>query len=502
MEPELAKILDECIDRINDTTSIEVCLAYHPKIRKELEPLLYTSKAISDTARIQPSEEFRKTAKGRLMTRIIEEGIHEKGTGWKSSMFPFLNAFTEAFNSFWRSIDGAKRVTIPAVLTLIMIFISVLGVANAIPATSSMNAGCTLTVLNGTVDVLTPEFKVSQQGIDGMTLDVGTRVITAQDSKALLTFFDGSTLIIESGTDIEIQELEATAEQPVTIVLNQLIGKTWSRVVKMTDIGSHYEIKTPSAVAVVRGTYFSTEVDEQGETEVHTREGLVSVFAHGDEVLVSPGRLTTVTLGAPPSKPAFAMPEDDDQQGQGDVDLLVMNNNGQGNAYAYGLDKDNSGNAYAYGLDKDNSGNAYAYGLDKDNSGNAYANGLDKDNSGNAYAYGLDKGISGNAYAYGLDKDNSGNAYANGLDKDKDKNGKVKGRHNTDVLPDYLQSLNAPEPVNDEPVNDEPANDEPANDEPANDEPANDEPVNGDPVDLPDQVDLPDHVVLPVLPVK
>ena len=457
MEPELAKILDDCIDKINDTTSIEVCLAYHPQIRKELEPLLYTSKAISGTEVIQPTEEFRKTAKGRLMARIAEDGIQEKGTGWKSRMFPFLGTFTEACDGFWRIFDSVKRGAIPFALTLVLIFISVLSVANMVPSTSSMNAGCTLTVLNGAVDVLAPEVAASQPGIDGMTLGVGTRVITSQDSKALLTFFDGSTLVIEPGTDIEIQELTVTDEQSISIVLKQWMGKTWSRVVKMTDAGSHYEIQTPSAVAVVRGTYFSTEVDEEGETEVNTREGLVSVFAQGDEVLVSPGRQTTVLLGSPPCRPVFIAPGTDDSEDQDGADYLVMNNNGQGNAY--GLDKPNNGQGNAYGQDKVINGITNIYSWENQYNGNAY--GLDEDK----------------------DKDK---------DKDKDNNGKAKGKNkdsdDTGIPPGNVQPLDDTEPVED-PAPDKDGDQDTDNDEPVDEEPDedndqdmdNDESVDEDP---------------------
>jgi hypothetical protein len=454
MESELAKILDDCIDKINDASSIEVCLAYHPEMRKDLEPLLYTTKAISEVDRVKPSEEFRKSAKGRLMARISEEGIgiHEQDTGWQSRLAPYLNILTVISDGFCRALDNVKRGAIPVVLSVVTILISVLSVANIVPGTASMNAGCTLTVLNGVVEILGPESTIVHRGIDGTTLDVGTRVITSENSRALLTFFDGSTLFVEPGTDIEIEELAVSTEQSISIVLKQWMGKTWSRVVKMTDSGSHYEIQTPSAVAVVRGTFFSTEVDDVGETQVHTREGLVSVFALGDEVLVSPGRQTTVLLGAPPCRPVFVAPGDDDSQDG--ADFLVMNNNGNAN----GLDKDNNGNAY--GLNKDsnsisntsileNQYNGNAYGLNKDENGNA--SGLDKDNNGNAG--GLDKDNNGNAG--GLNQDNNGNdKNNNGNDKDKDNNGKAKGKDknsdDTGIPPGVVQPLGDPDPDVDE----------------------------------------------------
>ena len=71
-----------------------------------------------------------------------------------------------------------------------------------------------------------------------MTLYAGTRVKTSPDSTALLTFFDGSTLTLEPGAELEIQQLQSDDDKAVTIVLKQWMGRTWSQVVKMVDKGS------------------------------------------------------------------------------------------------------------------------------------------------------------------------------------------------------------------------------------------------------------------------
>ena len=137
-----------------------------------------------------------------------------------------------------------------------------------------------------------------------MTLQAGSRVRTASDSQALLTFFNGTSVNLEPGTDLVVEQVERGGEnQPTVIVVRQWLGKTWSRVTKLADPGSHYEIQTPSAIAVVRGTMFSTEVDETGATRVQTTEGLVSVSAQGEEVYVPAGQQTSVEPGASPSEP-------------------------------------------------------------------------------------------------------------------------------------------------------------------------------------------------------
>jgi hypothetical protein len=132
----------------------------------------------------------------------------------------------------------------------------------------------------------------------------GSRVRTAPDSQALLTFFNGTTIKLEPGTDLVVKQVEGGAEnQPTAIILKQWLGKTWSRVTKLADPGSSYEIQTPSGIAFVRGTFFTTDVDETGAMRVQTFEGLVGVSAQGEEVYLPAGQQATVQPGQPPSKP-------------------------------------------------------------------------------------------------------------------------------------------------------------------------------------------------------
>ena len=163
---------------------------------------------------------------------------------------------------------------------------------------------CTVSVLSGSVEIQNSGADSWQTGEDGMTLSVGDRIKTAADSHAILTFFEGSTTKLDAGTEVEIKRLEIAEGQPTVIVMKLWLGRTWSRVVKMADPDSQYEIETPSAVAIVRGTLFFTEVSETGATQVATTEGLVSVVAQGEEVLLPPTQQTKVNSGHAPFQPA------------------------------------------------------------------------------------------------------------------------------------------------------------------------------------------------------
>jgi hypothetical protein len=168
---------------------------------------------------------------------------------------------------------------------------------------SALAAQCTFSVFSGSAEVQVPGSDQWQEATDGMVLAVGARVRTSPDSHAMLTFFEGSSLKLEPGTDVEINRVDGEVRGPTDIVLTQWVGKTWNRVVKKLDARTHYEIQTPSAHALVRGTLFEVEVDEALATSVRTIEGLVSVIAEDEEVFLPAGQETSVDKGAPPSEP-------------------------------------------------------------------------------------------------------------------------------------------------------------------------------------------------------
>lgn len=139
-------------------------------------------------------------------------------------------------------------------------------------------------------------------GVPGMTLDVEDKIKTEAGGHATITFFEGSTIELDGSTEITLSELGqgGTASH---ICIAQALGKTVSRVKKLVDPASSYEVETPSAVAAVRGTTLGVSVDEEGTTVVSNIQGEVSVTAGGEEVILQEGTHTTVELGGTPGEP-------------------------------------------------------------------------------------------------------------------------------------------------------------------------------------------------------
>ncbi|MDP2932464.1 MAG: FecR domain-containing protein, partial [Chloroflexota bacterium] len=304
---ELAAVLDECIERVHNGESIHVCLADYPEFRAQIEPLLNMALLVSDVPEVSPSEEFRRDAKARLMMRIrqsqIETGRPRRGMSW-------LSELALAWQGLRQRLARTSTVAVPVALSMLLalgVSLPVLGVLKVLPP-PALAAQCTLSVLGGSIEVQYPGSTSRQPGVDGMTLLAGTRIKTSADSYAVLTFFEGSTIKLEPNTDLEIRRLEYSSQPSTTIILKQWVGRTWSRVVQLVDPGSRYEIETPSATAVVRGTLFATEVDNAGLTRVATTEGVVGVVAQGEEVRLPASQETLVASGSAPSPPA-AVPE-------------------------------------------------------------------------------------------------------------------------------------------------------------------------------------------------
>lgn len=290
MERKLSKVLDNCLSRLREGGTIESCLAEYPALRTDLEPLLCTAVSVSAVPRAAASQVFRKESKIRLVYRVRQLSASNR----------------ERRPAFSFSGLTLRRVAVPLALVVFLALGAILFLSGApifSPQPATLGSQCTLSIMGGSVSIQSPEADGWQVGSNGMTLKAGTIVKTGEDSQVVLTFLEGTTIELEPGTSLQIQELRYGDDQSTVVVLRQWAGRTWSRVTRMTDGDSLYEIRTPSAHAVVRGTLFFTEVDESGATTVQTLEGLVSVMAKGVEVDVGAGYWTRVEAGMQPGVP-------------------------------------------------------------------------------------------------------------------------------------------------------------------------------------------------------
>lgn len=147
----------------------------------------------------------------------------------------------------------------------------------------------------------------------GMKVMPGDTVLAGKDARAKIVMKDKNVLNISPESKILIEKYVANeATNDKNVVLNVLYGKVRSTVNQKYDGEKNkFHVKTPSAVAGVRGTDFiSSYKPDVKKAEFITFEGRVEVGKLDgagqivNSVLVDPGQMTSTIAGAPPAPPS------------------------------------------------------------------------------------------------------------------------------------------------------------------------------------------------------
>jgi FecR protein len=166
-----------------------------------------------------------------------------------------------------------------------------------------------LSIVGGNVEIQQPGTSSWTDGKEGITLETGDKVKTDPGATATITFFDGSTIELNSSTEISLDELlSKSSTSPKTIKIGQTIGETSSSVVKLVDPASRYEVDTQAGVAAVGGSKMVVTVATDGTTGVYNLEGIISFTAQGQEAMIPVGSVSSATPGQVPSTPEPGTP--------------------------------------------------------------------------------------------------------------------------------------------------------------------------------------------------
>ncbi|HKC91521.1 MAG TPA: FecR family protein, partial [Candidatus Limnocylindria bacterium] len=147
--------------------------------------------------------------------------------------------------------------------------------------------------------------------LDGEIYATGDLVRANLDGRAVLTFFDGSSLSVDPGSQVKVVALNRVSTDGIQVTIEQSLGRSWQSVQKLKTPDSRYEVRTPSTSAVVRGTAFLTLVQQLAtggtQTTYQVDEGTLQVTATaGGSVTVPAGTQVTIAEGA--LAPATATP--------------------------------------------------------------------------------------------------------------------------------------------------------------------------------------------------
>src|SRR4030088_3070550 len=170
----------------------------------------------------------------------------------------------------------------------------------------------TLAVLNTAIDAQKGSNDFAP-ALDGDILASGDFVRSTKDGRAVLTFFDGSTLSVDPASLVKVITLNRLPSGGLQPLVERTAGRAWAAVSKLKTPDSKFEIRTPTSIAAVRGTSFETQVTQNadGTSSVTYKvdEGEVLVTANaGGSVSVAAGQQVTINTTQPAPAQATAQP--------------------------------------------------------------------------------------------------------------------------------------------------------------------------------------------------
>ncbi len=175
-------------------------------------------------------------------------------------------------------------------------------------------APATMVEVAGSVTVIRAGQSVPTSISTGASLVSGDRIVTGADGSAVLRFADDSRLLLRPQSELHMDDLGVYGRTGMVDTRARLHRGGVETVVPGSNIPrTRFEISTPSASAVVRGTEF--RVSTQASPSLSRAEvlaGMVGVAGtQGRELNLPAGSGTVVQAGKPPTKPRALLPPAD-----------------------------------------------------------------------------------------------------------------------------------------------------------------------------------------------
>lgn len=173
-----------------------------------------------------------------------------------------------------------------------------LDAASAAGAPSAQEA--TLERLQGRVLTLAPGAKRFADAEAGDRLKPGAEVKTLKDAAAHLTFANGATVLVKERSSFT---LGGTAARPF---LSFQVGEFLIGLKRKLGKGRSFRVRTPAAVAAVRGTLFWGKSDEKNDSTYACFSDAIAITAQGRTVTLEKGKKVRIPYGKPPDEPEAA----------------------------------------------------------------------------------------------------------------------------------------------------------------------------------------------------
>jgi len=183
------------------------------------------------------------------------------------------------------------------IAVIMAVGVMICGVAQA----ASVKA--TLGGVKGSVEVQKAAGGGWEAGANGLLLGEGAAVKTGPGAEAVLAW-GGHAVKIAALSLVKVATLTGDDKGGSVSKLSLEQGRVTARVAKLTTKESQFTVKTPTAIAGVRGTAFDFAINPANNaTTLAVVEGSVSLAAGAAEVVVEQGFESAVAPGEAPSEP-------------------------------------------------------------------------------------------------------------------------------------------------------------------------------------------------------
>lgn len=191
-----------------------------------------------------------------------------------------------------------------------------LALAISLPV-QAQNMSGVMMVVKGDIKITSTDGK-TDAGKVGRKVTAGDVITSGADSRAKIVMADKNVINVSPDSKIVIEKYENDGKDKKNVELNVLYGKVRASVEQKYDGEKNkFNIKTPSAVAGVRGTDFMAGYNSQTRvTQVITFSGSVALGQPGpggsirNPVFVMPGQMAQAGAGQAPAAPV-QVPKDD-----------------------------------------------------------------------------------------------------------------------------------------------------------------------------------------------
>lgn len=183
-------------------------------------------------------------------------------------------------------------------LTIVVAFV-LAGAAQAAPVKA------TLSGVKGDVQVRKSDGAAWTKAADGMKLDQGADVKTGAGGEAVLSWPVGNVVRIRPLTTLNLETLDLDSVGTAKSNLKLTGGGVLAQAGKLTGKDSQFNVKTPAAVAGVRGTALDAAIPPEGGISLAVVEGNVVLTVGDVTITIDAGfEISVSASGEVPTTPA------------------------------------------------------------------------------------------------------------------------------------------------------------------------------------------------------